>query len=225
MTATTDPRHPAKFSAQIMEAVAPLLPAGGRVLDPFAGTGRIHTFGKFCTTYGIEIEPEWANMHPRTRQGDALQLCQHFGLGYFDAIFTSPTYGNRMADHHNAKDGSKRHTYTHALGRDLHPNNSGKMQWGQEYRLFHEKVWRQCYSVLKHDGRMIVNVSDHVRKGQIVPVTSWHRGALLEIGFIEEQVIEIETPRLKHGANADLRTGCEYVLVFRKPGLFELGFI
>ena len=33
--------------------------------------------------------------------GDSRQM--HYPDGMFDAICTSPTYGNRMADHHNAR--------------------------------------------------------------------------------------------------------------------------
>ena len=53
---------------------------------------------------------------------------------FFEAICTSPTYGNRMADHFEAKDGSKRNTYRYAIGRALDEENTGKMQWGKKYR-------------------------------------------------------------------------------------------
>ena len=57
---------------------------------------------------------------------------QSFSDATFDMVVTSPTYGNRMADHHNAKDGRRRITYTHNLGRTLTPGNSGAMQWGED---------------------------------------------------------------------------------------------
>ena len=93
------PPHPARFNDRILEAADQLLgPRLGWILDPFAGTGRVHELrrsGRF--TIGVEIEPEWAAMHPRTIVGSALAL--PFGAETFDAIVTSPTYGNRMADH------------------------------------------------------------------------------------------------------------------------------
>lgn len=44
--------------------------------------------------------------------GDATSL--PFPDEAFDAIITSPTYGNRMADHHDARDNSRRLTYRHS---------------------------------------------------------------------------------------------------------------
>jgi hypothetical protein len=86
-------------------------------------------------TVEVELEPEWASQHPRTMVGDARAL--PLPDATFDMVVTSPTYGNRMTDHHNAKDGSRRITYTHNLGRTLTPGNSGAMQWGEDYRQLH----------------------------------------------------------------------------------------
>ena len=87
---------------------------------------------------------------------------------FFDGICTSPTYGNRMADSHDAKDGSSRNTYTHKLGRKLDVNNSGKMQWGNEYKKLHTKAWNECFRVLKNDGVFILNFKNHIKKGKEV---------------------------------------------------------
>ena len=57
--------------------------------------------------YGYEIEPEWADQARANglcvTTGDCRQM--HYPDAMFDAICTSPTYGNRMADHHEARDG------------------------------------------------------------------------------------------------------------------------
>jgi hypothetical protein len=70
---------------------------------------------------------------------------ERFDDATFDAICTSPTCGNRMADHHEARDISPRHTYRHVLGRPRTPGNSGALQWGdgiagEEYRALHVAV-------------------------------------------------------------------------------------
>ena len=78
-----------------------------KILDPFAGTGkitRLHAWLPKAEFYGYEIEPEWAEQARAAgcacTTGDSRQM--HYPDAMFDAICTSPTYGNRMADHHEA---------------------------------------------------------------------------------------------------------------------------
>lgn len=208
--------HPAKYSEKILEVLRPIVAElPGPILDPFAGTGRIHDLGR-DDTYGIEIEPEWAAMHDRTLCGDATAL--PFGDATIGSIVTSPTYGNRMADTYDGRDGSKRHTYRIALGRELAPTNTGGMQWGDQYRETHVAAYREAFRVLKPDGRLVVNVSDHVRKGEVVPVVLWHARAIRDAGFdpVPGGWLYVKTPRMRNGANGDLRVPGEAVIVFAK---------
>jgi tRNA G10 N-methylase Trm11 len=181
-----------------------------RVLDPFAGTGRVHLLG--AQSWGIEIEPEWASMHPRTIVGDALLL--PFVEDSFDAVVTSCTYGNRLADHHEARDGSVRHSYRHDLGRALHPNNSGQFQWGERYREFHRAAWCEVKRVLVPDGRFLLNTSNHVRKHEVQDVNQWHFETLEDLGFEKLSVILIPTSRLRYGANSNVRVEGEVLSVW-----------
>jgi SAM-dependent methyltransferase len=237
-------RHPAKYSQQLMPALASSLVGCRNVLDPFAGTGRIHELNGWVVnqetgsrrnrvnigdtsitleleTYGVELEPEWAEMHPRTIQGNALYL--PFLNESFDAICTSPVYGNRMSDHHDAKDTSRRNTYTHALGRKLHPDNSGTLQWGEAYRDFHLRAWAESIRVLRPGGRFVLNIKDHIRGGDVMPVTQWHTDALSGLGLVLAAQKQIETPGNRQGENGDLRIPHEWVIVFFRPSnhLFE----
>jgi tRNA G10 N-methylase Trm11 len=239
--------HPAKFSTEILALMKPWIPQGARVLDPFAGTGLVHELG--TNTVGVEIEPEGAAMHPRTVCGDALAL--PFPDEFFDFVVTSPCYGNRMADKHDAQEKCqacegrgyhvtetrppdieyhvpcnkcggegrrkyKRYTYTHTLGRKLHDNNTGGMQWGRKYRAFHIEAWVEVVRVLKPGGRFIINTSNHIRNGAEVDVTGWHHEALGHLGMEQIRIAEVATKRNGNGANRELRCEYETVAVFEK---------
>lgn len=106
--ATDPPKHPAKFSAGFIDIFRELLhqhlttpwtypePV---VFDPFAGVGTIHQLRPEFMTYGYEIESEWAAVDSRTTCGDSTNLPEAWERT-IQAVVTSPTYGNRMADHH-----------------------------------------------------------------------------------------------------------------------------
>ncbi len=222
--------HPARYSPEVLNLFADLLasysPLGARVLDPFAGTGRIHEFADLgYDTVGVELEKEWADLHERTQQGDALDL--PFDADTFDAIVTSPTYGNRLADSHNAVDPERRRSYTHDLGRDLSTGSSGALHWrtskpghdaagSSTYREFHMRAWDEAVLVLRPGGLFVLNCCDHVRDGLVQPVTAWHCWALGALGLDYVESRSVPTRKLRQGANGELREQ-EQVHVFRKP--------
>jgi SAM-dependent methyltransferase len=205
-------KHPAKFSESIIDYLDRLFRnQRGNVLDPFAGTGRIHHLCRpDLYTWGVEIEPEWARMHPRTLIGNALNL--PFKNESFNAICTSPAYGNRFADHHNAKDGSTRRSYKHDLGRDLHPFSAGKLHFGPQYKRFHMLAFWECARVLKPKGWVIINVSNFIRKGEEVDVVGFYEELLSNDPFHFSFRDNVGTPRLRYGANSDARVKHEVIL-------------
>jgi hypothetical protein len=122
-----------------------------------------------------------------------------------------------MADSHNAKDDSVRLTYTHTIGHDLDPDNSGAMQWGDKYRSFHEAAWQQSVAVLKPGGTFTLNIKNHIRNGEIQRVAEWHINALMRRYHLEMVALDVLTTKgVDAGANADRRTGFELVVTFRK---------
>lgn len=207
-------KHPAKYTTEILYAITDILSRYNvhNVLDCFAGTGRIHSIP--FHTIGVEIEPEWARMHPATIIANAMNL--PFQSGTFDAVCTSPTYGNRMADSHNARDGSRRITYTHIIGRELHQNNSGKMQFGIQYKTLHIIVWHECFRVIRNGGIMVLNFKNHIRNGAEADVFSWHIQQLIKTGFKLREVIQIKAGGMRYGSGRVLRIPYEYIATVQK---------
>lgn len=217
----TEVKHPAPYSKSVIEAMKFLVVTEAdrrgikiddlRILDPMAGIGRVHELPG--ATVGVEIEPEWASQHPGTRQGDACDL--GWPEDTFDVIAVSPAYGNRFADHHEAKDGSKRRSYRHDLGRMPSEGSSGTLHWGPDYRFLHIKAWREATRVLVPGGLFILNVSDFVAKGAIVPVAEWHLNELFCLRYRLESAQTISTPRMRFGANHQARVDGELVAALR----------
>ena len=116
------PKHPAVFSDQFLNIFAKELSGVSSVYDPFGGTGKISLIKNLGFQGHItccEIEPEWANQHPGVDVwiiGDCAKT-PFIKDNFFESVCTSPTYGNRMADHFSPKDHSKRTTYRINLGR------------------------------------------------------------------------------------------------------------
>jgi tRNA G10 N-methylase Trm11 len=210
-------RHPARFSAALLPTMARYLRAGWYVLDPFGGVGglaRLGITGARCVVNEIEWNVIAQAQGKYRVAGNALAL--PFAAETFDAVVTSPTYGNRMADHHRARDASRRNTYFHAFGGAMHADNTGLLQWGAAYRERHARAWGEAARVLKRGGLFLLNVSDHIRDGRRVYVSKWHLETVRALGMTLRVCHAVQTPRLRWGANGEARCAVEYVFVFGK---------
>jgi SAM-dependent methyltransferase len=213
--------HPAKYSNEFIPIFAEKLQGYEIVLDIMAGTGKIGKIKEFKwqgRLFCNEIEPEFTKImvYPIDAWffNDAAQL--PFRTGSIDAICTSPTYANRLADNWHRHENSKRFSYTFGLGHDLHPENTGHMQWSELYRLKHYSIYKECYRTLRINGRLIITISDHIRKGIIIPVAMWHKTTLLELNFSLEEDLLIPTRRLRCGENYKVRVEHEHILIFKR---------
>ena len=213
-----NPKHPAKYTDSLLPVMAGMLRGRRRILDPFGGTGKVflleHWLGAGVEIQAVELEPEFAAVNPRTKVGNALAL--PWPDGYFDAVNTSPTYGNRMAD--CLQDNWQRISYTDRLGRKLSPDNSGAMRWGPKYRAFHVAAWTEARRVLQEGGAFVLNIKNHIRAGKVQPVTEWHIEALTALGFRLQRHERVNTPSMRYGANSDKRVEYESVILFQLEG-------
>jgi hypothetical protein len=215
-------KHPAVFSEEIQEWLQFWMrDLPGPILDPFAGVGTVHMLGR-SDTVGVEIESEWALQHERTVCGDSRFLVDMFGERSFGSVVTSPVYGNRMSDTYLGtaaeREGDvkrKRRTYSVFLGRRVSDGSAAGMQWGKEYRDFHETVWGQCSKILREDGKFVLNIKDHYRDGVVQKVSDWHRECLEKLGFKEEGFSWIATQGFGFGANLDKKE-MEKIYVFSR---------
>lgn len=222
---TFKPYHPAKYQDGFIQLFASLLrkyKVEESVLDPLAGTGKIgllREYGFQGRIVANELEPEWAYQapdHVEVHVGDA--TCMDWAQDEeFEAIVTSPVYGNRMSDHFEAKDSSRRYTYRHALGRALHPNNTGRLHWGPKYQEAHRRIWTECIRVLKPGGIMILNVKNFYRNGVMVEVSEWHAEELQRQGLRLLERLKVGVPGMRYGANSQFRVETEDIWVFQKP--------
>lgn len=211
-------RHPARFTDVILAEAARMLPTSAeRVLDPFAGTGKGVDFmwAHGWKAVGVELEPEWAALSRGIVVGSALAL--PFAPNTFEAVFTSPCYGNRMADHHEARDDSRRNTYRHALGRPLTVGSTAGIQWGDAYRTMHVRAWSEAIRVLKPGGCFLLNCKDHIRAGERQFVTQWHVEELERQGLILVEGRRVKCPGNRQGANGQARIDYESLVLLRKP--------
>lgn len=219
-------KHPAQYTPAIVDAALTRLEGvTGTLLDPFAGPGqslpRLVAPGR--KVVGLEIEKPWADFGaPLVRHADS--TCMVLRTHSVSAIFTSPAYGNRFADHHRAKDASTRRSYTHDLRTmlddpdySLHKSNAGLWLFGPEYQALHALVWSECTRVAKSGCIFLLNASDFIRSGERVRVTAWHLQMLRKLGWVKRWQKRIITPRMRHGQNSAARVEGEMLYELVKP--------
>jgi hypothetical protein len=159
-----------------------------------------------------ELEEEWLEQCPHPRwKGDARNMWQLESCS-IGTIVTSQSFGNRMSDHHNARDISIRNTYKHRLGRDLTEGNTGAMPWkGKEYRPTHIQIWKECHRILVPGGPLIWNCKNHYIKTIPQYVTEWHLGIMLGLGFTCKAHWIVPAVGNQQGANREQRFDHEHL--------------
>jgi hypothetical protein len=221
-TTDAESAHPAQYSREVLEAIKPIIEGFCLpVHDPFAGTGV--RLGALCDElelpfFGIEIEQEFI-VDKRVFQGDSTDRWSYPRLGSY-LIVTSPVYPNGMADHFEAHDNSRRHTYRQALakvlGHDspLHEHNMGRYSVRGGIKAYRR------YQTLASDASqwwwpnpVVLNVSDFIHKDTVIPLVAFWESMLRGHGYEIRDYQQIATPRQRFGANATKRVDHEIVFV------------
>lgn len=223
--------HPAVYSERFIPIFAEIAKKydAKTVLDPFGGVGnigKIKDYGFEGKVIANELEAEWSAFHESNKvdesiTGDARKM-PSIESDSIDAVITSPTYGNRLADRRiTAKVDNL--TYANSLGRELTSGNSGRMHYGPKYKQLHNEVYKELYRVVKPGGIAVINMKDFISKGKVVPVTDFHINAMLNAGFELLYRDKVKTTGLATGKIKRPKVESEDIIVFEKPskGIFE----
>lgn len=214
--------HPAKFNPPILEAAWDLLKNDPpkTILDPFAGMGGIvglRRYGYKGRYVLNEIEHEWLQAAP---EGDFITKILGDWLLYngpiVDCIVTSPTFGNRLADHFHSKDGSYRANYRNALGRQPSSGSSAIMQWGSAYRDFHFAAIGRMGASVVPGGRLVLDMSDHIRNHKRQRVCRWWRDTLRDFGWTLCDYRFVTVKRFRRGENYQVRVPYHLVTLWKR---------
>ncbi|MCZ6663551.1 MAG: hypothetical protein O6951_11600 [Actinobacteria bacterium] len=65
--------------------------------------------------------------------------------------------------------------------------------------------------MLKPGAIFMLNSSDHIRNGEVQPVTDWHLSITDRLGFEVIDQTEVPTPRMRNGANSAARVDHETI--------------
>lgn len=168
---------------------------GNRMADVYDGTGPCRK----CDGLGSLVMLAAADMTAEALDAGALaerQPCDRCGGG--------------------GRDRSTRMTYTISLGRRPSEGSAATLQWGDRYRALHGLFWTAADEALRPGALAVINISNHVRGGEVQRVVEWHLDWWLHRRYTVETVDRVGTRRYGFGSNRDARVDAERVLVLRK---------
>lgn len=182
--AQIEKQHPAPYGFKdISKLVLFFTKKGDIVLDPFSG---VSSTSKACAvngrkSVGIELTKKWVDLSlerlkievdnsegQEIIQGDSRKILKKYKEDFFDFIVTSPPYWqilNKKVDHktkERVKNGlAKKYSEDEA---DL-----GNINDYNEFLIELQKIFKECYRVLKKDKYAAIVVSDFRHKSEFIP--------------------------------------------------------
>lgn len=232
-------KHPARYHPSFVEVFAEVITDHAShlprwqdiLLDPMAGTGeRLKKLADLLGVgpLGFDIHShDWADTKNFVYQGNACALELRDSTVQY--IVVSPTYGNGMNDNFRPREMSSRNAYlprlVKAFGHDVEVPEDSSINHlfdSDEYRDIHRRAWAEAWRVLEPGGLFVLNTKNcgDRRRGQKVasyPVTAWHRGILMELGFVELEHRLIPVRGHGHSETAQRASDFESIVAFRKP--------
>lgn len=195
--------------------------------------------------YGTEIQPLWCFQGDWGIVADVACFASlHAAIGEFpkaDVIASSPVYLNRMLDAFKIGPQNKGsyHTYTHYYGQELEPQNMGHMKNSQQYMSTARVCVRNMLYFLKMGGRVVWDTKPSLRTqsartklkpheymveeksgGKVlvkVDTPGIWRELFLDYGLEHIGHVDVESPGMRHGQNADVRYDQEVIDIYLKP--------
>lgn len=170
----------------------------------------------------IVTSPTYGNRMGDPYLGPRCRICDGFGtltLGVADGTWTiqEREQGWRTCTRCEGLGRVRRGRYGYgiSLGRLASEGSSCHLQWGDAYREFHRR-WLIVASTVLDPGprRLVLNMSDHYRGGQLQYVCHWWIEEAGRQGFRLADTHRADTARQGHGQNGEKRAAAEMVFVF-----------
>lgn len=186
--------------------------------SPVVRQGDALELGSYPPAVGtIMTSPTYGNRMGDRYLGPACGGCGGTGWAQLSAtaVGLSVEFGECDRCSGTGRDGAGRYGYGISLGRLASEGSSCHLQWGDGYREFHRR-WLVVASTVLEPGpaRLVLNMSDHYRGGQLQYVCQWWIEEAGRQGFRLADTHRADTARQGHGQNGEKRAAAEMVFVF-----------
>jgi DNA modification methylase len=194
--------HPATFAEKDIERlICTFTKKGGRVLDPFLGSGStlLACAATGRTGMGIELSAHWADIaaerlgnitsSPKMDilTGDARDVLPNLQAGSFDFVVTSPPYFSILEKAKDHKSKAERRGL--ATKYSVDPLDLGNLSGYGDFLGELGKVWRECHRILKPGKYICVVVTDFRDGPRYVMFHADVARTLEDAGFVPKGIV------------------------------------